>query len=392
MLTKKLTPILVYEDPCLYQSSPPKEYPANIKTTSLTSQGRLTTTCIFTQFLGPSIDSKQIITLSPGNEAIFCKLPDYKIKMKWTLKGCAKIWTINSKRTEAFQVYSVSGDLLELNTHRGCAEIYSFNFPIVVELSQGGRIDIELTLGEHLLPQIDPLSLGKKCLTRNREQIYTNIPNGETFLMDRVIVSKYRDEVARLRRNYLSVFRLPCRPQGELTLPIDVQTITIDSRPTIVNYVASFGAAFLVSAECYAPLWCTLNSNTSSPLQLTDTIGLNVSGLASYAYVSQSGVMRFTIDVVMVYADELNRVDFGCGSWYVGFGIYSRNELLKLTDGNNSSIGAQLEGNNAIFKQTFDVVVKEKQYLWFGGYGLSANSRFPLTLISINGTITCQYV
>jgi hypothetical protein len=391
MLPKKLIPILVYEDEYLYQCSPPRDYPERIKRTALTSQGRLTENCIFTLFSGPTINSEKIITLSPGDEAIFCKLPDYKVKFRWKLEGYAKVWTINSKRTEAYQVYSVSGDLLEMNTGSGCAQIYSFNFPIVVELSFGGRIKIELELGKHLLPQVDPLSVGKKCLVKGG-QVYTNIPNGNTLLMDRVIVSQYRNRVAKLRRDYLRVFRLPCRSPLLSGPPTDVQTITIDSGPTIVNYDTSVALSFIEGAFLFVPLWSTLDSTTSSPLQLTDSLGLDVSRLASYAWVSYSGTMRFTINVTVSYSDMPTSSNFGRGDWYEGFGVYSRYELLKLTNGDNASLAATFSDNSAIFSGTLDVVVTKNQYLWFGGYGFVNINATPIYPNTITGTITCQYV
>lgn len=175
--TNKLLPILTYYDSYNYMSTPKSDYSVEIATTNLVSYGRFPN-CIFTQFIGPGLESKQVVTLSPGNEAIFAKLPDYTYKLSWKLTGehanteylrfdhksdrTAQLWRPELPTNKAYKVYSIKGDIATLRPGTGCMKLYGFSFPIVVELPVGSYLELKFELDEHLQMK-DPLLSGKHC-------------------------------------------------------------------------------------------------------------------------------------------------------------------------------------------------------------------------------------
>lgn len=104
--------------------------------------------------------------------------------------------------------------------------------------------------------------------------------------------------------------------------------------------------------------------------------------------------MRFEIDITLAHPSDPT-LDFGCGAWYVGFGIYSRYKILKITDTDkDAAILAILSPPlSLVFRGTLDVVVDAENYLWFGGYGLITQQiETYIVPYLIRGTIKCRYI
>lgn len=208
-----LNPVLVYSESYAYLCTPSLEFDESQKTTLLQSSGRLTEDCIFTQFEGPELQSNKIITMSPGNEAIFAKLPDYTYEISWELKGRkAKPWTIVDGAI-AYQIFDIFGRIVEFSDERGSCVIYGFNFPFVVELPAEEKLHLNIRLGNHLRNK-DPLFPGKHCLViksshkcsprLTRFSVYENIAQDK--LTKRILSKNLREYSSKLREEYLKFF------------------------------------------------------------------------------------------------------------------------------------------------------------------------------------------
>lgn len=385
--SKKLLPIVTYLEDYPFLTTPVKEYPTETKFTTLTAAGRMPSTCPFTQFLGPDFDSHKIITLSPGNEAIFAKLPDYTYFVSWQLKGSyLKFWTINVDKNIAYQLYDVNGKYVQSQKQTGKREIYGFNFPLVVELAFDAELQLGFSLGKHLQDD-NPLLPAKKCLLTdgNKEFVYENTTDSPQRITRRVVRPSLQERKERIRNEYFQVFRGPCRTSISTLQQSERQILDIFSAPAIAAYTAQIVTQQII--QCYIPLWCGLVSEDGNLVQLTQATnpitGLPDSG--SYCYVNRSGTYSFDfVRVIITYDLELPRVPM-CGNWAVGLAIYNNKSLL-------GSIQGELINNSGrkdvIYEDTITVALDEREYIWFGGYGFITQTVIGNAIpVSITGHI-----
>lgn len=416
--SKKLLPILTSRESYPYLSTSTEDYLEETKSSTFISNGRLTSTCIFTQFDGPDINSLQLSTLSPGNEAIFAKLHDYTYYIKYDLRGeIAKLWTINLSRLLLFEMYDVNGKVIELCRGRGELEVYSFNFPLVVELPMGANLTLEITIGRHLTSTNDPLSPSSHCLLcSGRPHIKTPLYENVTVIEDnyvylsRVVNPNLQDINAVVRGRYFRNYRLPCVGRNDplRAAPIGtVQTFVI-SPQTATDFLLLINDQPLCRSTC--PFNCRVYF-TGEPRTIFDlsqvlSVPYGVAALYFYAYDNLN--VQFAFDVTMTY----NRADVTelvvCDKGEVGSNRslsifdYTDEDSIVLTTGGDRAVveGIRTEPTDPVttirYKSTLTVPLRSRHYYYFLGQLIADidqfNTNSTVTPSLITGTIVCTVV
>jgi hypothetical protein len=271
----KLIPVLVHREVYAYGGENDPNPEANTLTSTFVSSGRFPL-CKYTQFDGPGKDSRQVISVYPGNEVIFASLPDYLYKVKYTLKGRAKFWRYSSSINLAYQVYDTRGNLAEYKSGKGRANLFSFAFPLVVELSQGGTIVLEISAVKKL-GKFDPLVQGLHCL--EGVPIYNNVFDGKHFT--RIMQPHFQEFSNRIREEYFSVSSGAC----ERVQQQKQQILGVDVIDTIAGFDLKFGVLYF-GRRCSDYFWFLLSIQEETLFQLSPS--------SYYFYCDVSG--DYTLD------------------------------------------------------------------------------------------------
>lgn len=386
-----LYPILGTDEDYVYNSTG-SEISEMARSSSFMSNGRFYPTCRYTLFSGPDITSSKAAVLAPRGEVIFCKPPDYIVKIEYNLKSgnnplrCkgirgGKIWRVDLERLLLYQVYDVKGNLACLHEGRGCIKIYSFQFPIVFELEFGASLDIKITLIKHLKGN-DPRQEGLHCIKCDGKRIpvYRNVWQPGEFKFRRVVLPEFEEFNRQFREKYFSTFLEGCvTPPTPPSIQQAGETFTaiIDSENTIDDTGLKFGFHNKCTGLTY---WFQLVvTNQSTFIIGTDTLGLTTK-FASYLYVNRTGYVRFRFKFSFVYENETknpcainqNNIAFAILDWHI-------NDYLPtyIEQGGNFVITDKPSANVIVFNQgkSFTIpengpfgemilLVKESQYLW----------------------------
>lgn len=437
--SKKLLPILTSPESYLYLSIAQRQYPAVTKTSTFISNGRLVENCIYTQFNGPPIESTQLATISPGNSAIFVKLPNYTYYISWKLDSkIAKLWTIDADIARVFEMYTTSGRIAEFHKGKGRIEVYGFNFPLVVELPMGSSLTLEVTLGRYLSSITNPLSPGRHCLLRKLSQskkqaIYNNVValvDGVSML-DRIVEEDLEDINAIIRGRYFRNYRLPCvgitpslrlRAIEYTTQVLEIYSDRDDntnpgshgpSTSTISNYVDLIRDAIGGSANgsSLCPVFFTIYTRSISPLETEPLRFLNISRegsgypLEAYNFLTpfQGLTVEFTFNFTISYNGTSGTVENPvCGTAFPlskSIGIFDGKNLLRTTSGKPALIQSIGTETSSAYSGSFIVALTQYKIYVFGGtslvriYSVLGN---PIGILNdpavLDGIITCKVV
>jgi hypothetical protein len=211
-----LKPIFAFDDTYVVTTTPEVPLTDPILASEFKSvKERITPTCKYTRFFGPTTDSNKAIVLLNGEEAINAALPDYIYRIEYKItNGCASLWRIiDAVPSAAARVLSVEGKLVQNITGNGCVNVYGFYFPFVVEIPRGGSIVLSIKAIEHFDSTTNPIFAGNHCLARRGrcpQLAYSVQVDKLTGESRRIVASRFQCCNDRLRRCYTADLSLPC--------------------------------------------------------------------------------------------------------------------------------------------------------------------------------------
>lgn len=295
-MEKKLIPIIITGNTTpngeIYSYGGANVVNPRIIKSKFVSAGRLTPECKYTQFTGPDNDSTgYAINLYPGNEVIFASLPNYTYRVKFRVEGFMKFWRYISRINLAYQVYDKNGDLAEYTNCEGCRFFNSKAFPIVVELSQGGKVELEIEAYKELTVTNDPFATGDFCIEGNH--VYENSKNLTQII--RHMNPKYQAFNDEFRTNYFSISSGPCLIVSPETVKSSTQIINITSGITLSNFNAKI-TNFFFARRCYDYMWLNLSTNSTTLFNLSPTF--------YYIHCENTGSYKLSFNISVVFTSE----------------------------------------------------------------------------------------
>lgn len=288
-MEKKLIPIFITNEDYPYGGA--NAISGTVNKSNFISSGRLTPTCKYTQFTGPTNESPNYaVTLYPGNEVIFASLPNYTYRIKFKVQGFMKFWRYTRSVNLAYQVYDKNGDLAEYANCEGCRFFNFKAFPIVVELSKQGKVELEVEAYKKLTAN-DPFAKGNFCI--NGIPAYSNTTSPDGLKLLRIVDPKYRIFNDSLRQEYFSVSSGPCLSMTNKRYTLaQTQTLTISLPYTLTENSAKYGELYI--NQCWYYFWLNFLSSTG----LFDT-----SSTGFYLYCNTSGDYTIDFRILLLFPD-----------------------------------------------------------------------------------------
>lgn len=346
-MEKKLIPIIIVgqstENGEIYSYGGANVVNPKITKSRFISSGRLTPTCKYTQFTGPNNDSiDYAINLYPGSEVIFASLPNYLYRIKFRVNGFMKFWRYIQRDNLAYQVYDKNGDLAEFTDCQGCRFFYSKAFPIVVELSSGGTVELEIEAYEALTNN-DPFATGNFCISGSH--VYTNSQNFTQVI--RQIDPKYQFFSNIFIDTYLSVFSGPCVSGKQIDTVSATQDINISTGITLSNFNAKITNLFF-GRSCYNYMWLNLSTNTTPLFNLSPTF--------YYIYCVNTGVYNLSFDISILFDSPF----FHRCNQLVALGLFDYQTNFVIFD-----VLGKLNNNGYTFTANTKVSLESGKYYYF---------------------------